>query len=129
MVTGCMPTREFATRPTSRHYGFTCLGLRDPSLDQPAAEQLDPRLDRQPVLERVHLQVLQQDPLQGPVVLLEFRPVQWQVRSHPLVPHQWQARHHLRAEHHPPEQHPPWSRRPPVQQWWGLPFPRPLPIQ
>ena len=85
-------------------------------MDQPAAEQLDPLPDHQPAQERVRLQALQPDPLQEPVALLEFRPVQWQVRSHPLVPHQWQSQHHLLAGHHRPEQHPPWSPRPPVQQ-------------
>jgi hypothetical protein len=92
------------------------LALQDPSLAQPAAEQLDPRQDHQPVLERVHQPALQQDPLQESAAPLGFRPVQWQARSHPPVPHQWQALHHPRAEHHPQVQLPPWSPRPPVQQ-------------
>ena len=85
-------------------------------MDQPAAEQLDLRQDHQPAPERVRLQALQPDRLQEPVALLEFRPVQWQVRSHPLVPHQWRAQHHLLAGHHPQVQRRPWSRRPPVRQ-------------
>jgi hypothetical protein len=74
------------------------LALQDPSSDQPAAEQLDPRPDHQPAL----------------VAPLEFRLDQWQVRSHPLVPHQWRAQHHLLAGHHPQVQRRPRSRRPPV---------------
>ena len=77
-------------------------------MDQPAAEQLDPRQDHQPVQ--------QQDPLRESVAPLGFRPDQWQVRSHPPVPHQWQAPHRPLAEYRPKVQRPPWSPRPLVQQ-------------
>ena len=77
-------------------------------MDQPAAEQLDPRQDHQPAL--------QQAPLQESVAPLDFHPDPWLVRSHPPVPHQWQARHRPLAEHRRLGQSPPWSPRPPVQQ-------------
>ena len=84
-------------------------------MDQPAAEQLDPRWDHQPAQERVHLQALQPDRQQEPVAPLGFRLDQWQARSHPLVPHQWRAQHHLLAGHHPQVQIRPCLPRLPVQ--------------